>query len=393
VEGHAVKKQVVVYFGTRPELIKLAPVIHKLQADDTLDVNVVCSWQHPGEMLKPLCEWFEITPRGRGHSQISMDGFIGTALLNLTNTIQCADCIVVQGDTNSALVGAQSGFLNKVPVVHVEAGLRTYDRWSPYPEEVNRQVITKLATYHCAPTEDVHWSLQDEMPDDGYLEQTGNTVVDAVHWSWNKLTGGLELNNAKDSLIQEYKQRFMFFQKQPDAARVLVTAHRRENRDHLMDLIYKVSALATVYGDRLQFVWPVHPNPAVKDLVREYLVGIDNIYLLDPLAYQDMLYVMSCCELIITDSGGIQEEAPSFGVPVIVTREHTERVEALESGCAKLIEYGDAFDDKMSKLFTTLVEEPTFIPAWRNKIFEHGNPFGDGHAADKILEVIKEACG
>ena len=350
--------------GTRPEIIKLAPVYHALQATDWARVTWLHTGQH-GDMASQIFECFEVTP------DISLER-TGSSLLEFsTGCRQQLDAVmaagdwslvIVQGDTESAFLGALTAFYNRVPVAHVEAGLRTYNLARPFPEEGLRQMISRLAQFHFYPTPRARIALQAEGIAEESTYLTGNTVIDAQLWTC-KHRGVQRTVGGRGHL--------------------LVTIHRRENwGDDVAEICRAIANIARAQPD-LQVLFPVHLNPVIQAPVHGILGGIDNIRLVPPLDYTEMQQALADAWLVLTDSGGLQEEAPTFGVPVLVLREETERPEAVDAGCALLIGAGRAV---IQKEVARLLHDHAHYA----KMSQAGNPFGDGTASAQIVAVLSQ---
>ncbi|WGK66335.1 UDP-N-acetylglucosamine 2-epimerase (non-hydrolyzing) [Flavobacteriaceae bacterium YJPT1-3] len=363
---------VLAIFGTRPEAIKMAPVVLALLADDRFEVKVCVTAQHR-EMLDQVLDFFQITP---DYDLAIMEP--GQQLEELTARMLLAlkpvlkrektDWVLVHGDTTTCFVAALAAFYQQIKVAHVEAGLRTHDLYSPFPEEANRQLVSLLAALHLAPTQQAAENLYREGKPQGRVVVTGNTVVDALFLGLDRIEEDfVELESFKDFL-------------DPDKKLILVTGHRRENFGKPQQ---EVLESLKVLADRpdTQLIFPVHLNPMVQHPVEELLGNHKHILLCDPVPYEVFLWLMKRSHLIITDSGGIQEEAPSLKKPVLVTRSVTERKEALESGAVQLVGTDQQAIVQSAK---RLLEDPIYYA----KITEHPNPYGDGQAAKRILNAL-----
>ena len=371
---------ILVVFGTRPEAIKLAPVISALAAHQNVRLSVCNSGQHQ-ELLNNILQWFDIEVDHSldvmSHGQ-SLTNTYAKILQDVTRVIEQEkpDIVVVQGDTLTTLAAAQAAYLNQTRVAHIEAGLRTYDSRSPWPEEGNRRMVASITDFHFAPTERArHHLLQECVPSESIF-LTGNTVVDALSQVLTKL-------DSDSQMRQQVQDRYPFL----SASRplVLVTAHRRENfAAGLDELKMALLRLAEHFADSIQIVLPVHKNPVVSDSLRQGLSDIENVYLIEPQDYVGFIFLMSRAALIITDSGGVQEEAPSLGVPTIVTRQDTERSEGLEGYGVYLI------PPVASDIYETavrLLDQPAPV---RKALNEVVNPYGDGMAAQRIADILSQ---
>ncbi|MBA4329860.1 MAG: UDP-N-acetylglucosamine 2-epimerase (non-hydrolyzing) [Polaromonas sp.] len=351
--------------GTRPEIIKLAPLYHALREAPWARV----SWLHTGQhadMADQILACFDVTP----DIALTRDGdslldFSTGCRRQLDAVMQQRDwsLVVVQGDTESAFQGALAGFYHRVPVAHVEAGLRTYNLARPFPEEGLRQMLSRLARFHFAPTQRARVALQTEGIADEFITLTGNTVVDAQQWT----------------CAHRGVQRRV-----PGRGHLLVTVHRRENwgRD-VEEICHAIADIARQQPD-LQVLFPVHLNPVIQGPVNSILGGMANVTLTAPLDYTGMQQALADAWLVLTDSGGLQEEAPTFGVPVLVLRDETERPEAIEAGCALLI---GATRSAIVNEVTRLTQDSA---AW-TRMARAGNPFGDGTASAQIVAALKHS--
>jgi len=372
------KLRVMVVFGTRPEAVKMSPVIKELQRHADQVHTTVCVTAQHREMLDQVLKVFEITP------DIDLDLMEpGQSLAGLTSRIfseldpiikqHAPDWLLIQGDTTTVMATGILGFYNQVKVAHVEAGLRTHDKWQPFPEEINRRLAGVVADLHFAPTENNRQNLLQEGIPDEIIHITGNPAIDALQQITRqpappKTTQILEKAGVKDS----------------NRRLVLVTAHRRENfGEPIRDICRALKQLAKKYRDEISLVYPVHLNPNIQEPVYELLSDVKNIILLEPLDYLPLAHLMKHASLILTDSGGIQEEAPSLGIPTLVLRERTERQEGVKSGTLQLVgtNTGDIF-----KAASRLLDDPKAHEAMSRAV----NPYGDGHAAERIVSTLIE---
>ena len=363
-------KKVLVLMGTRPEAIKLCPVVTVLKRDQSFQ-PVVCSTGQHRAMLDQVLTLFDIKPDidlMLMSPDQSLAELNARAMAELDQVLveQQPACVLVQGDTTTAMVGALAAFYRKIPVGHVEAGLRTDDIYHPFPEEVNRRIIGCMAQLHFAPTRrSVEALLREGVKPMGVF-QTGNTVVDALLWVKNRLSA---------SLLEKYVR--------PGKRLVLVTAHRRESfGEPLRDLCRAFLELIGRNPD-LWLLYPVHLNPNVRRVVDEFLNGHERIQLVDPLPYDELVSAMNASTLIMTDSGGIQEEAPSLGKPTLVLREKTERAEAVEAGTSIVV-------GRDPKRIVTEAERLLNDEASYRRAARQENPFGDGQASERILQRLRE---
>lgn len=368
------KIKVLTVFGTRPEAIKMAPVVKALQDVEAIDAKVCVTAQHR-EMLDQVLDCFAITPdfdldlmrAGQGLAALS-----ARLLTELTALFERErpDLVLVHGDTATTAMASIAAYYAQVAVGHVEAGLRTGDIYAPWPEEVNRRLAGSIASLHFAPTERARGNLLAENVDAETIAVTGNTVVDALMQVRDRISG--DTVRCAGLAAQ--------FAVHPDKRLILVTGHRRESfGDGFEQICHAIRDIAA-RGD-VQVVFPVHLNPQVREPVHRILGSVDNVRLIAPLDYEPFVYLMSQADLILTDSGGIQEEAPALGVPVLVMRDTTERPEAVAAGTVKLV--GAARDTIVSEV-TDLLDNPVRYAAMRGA----RNPYGDGHAALRIADRI-----
>lgn len=374
------KKKVLTVFGTRPEAIKMAPLVHQLAHDERFDARVCVTAQHR-EMLDQVLGLFEITPEydlnimKAGQTLNDITARILTELKPVLQDFK-PDVVLVHGDTATTFAASLAAYYEQIKVGHVEAGLRTGNIYSPWPEEANRKLTGALASYHFAPTATSRQNLLDEGYDENHIYVTGNTVIDALLMVKHKIENNRELS---DNLAT----CFPFL----DASRrmILVTGHRRESFGGGFERICEaLSLIAKKYPD-VQIVYPVHLNPNVQEPVNRLLSGLDNVYLIEPQEYLPFVYLMNRSYLILTDSGGIQEEAPSLGKPVLVMRDRTERPEAVTAGTVKLV--GTDVKNIISNINTLL----TSNDAYEAMSFAH-NPYGNGEASCRIVRELTGDC-
>ncbi len=371
------KKTNLIVFGTRPEAIKMAPLVKKFIEREDFITKVCVTAQHR-EMLDQVLAFFEITPdydldvMRPNQNLFTLTASIIEGMKPVLDEVQ-PDFVYVHGDTTTSTAAGIAGFYSGAKVCHVEAGLRTYNRQYPFPEEFNRQLTGKIAEYHFAPTQGSKNNLLKENTQEENILVTGNTVIDALLYGVDKV-------NAPGFLDPEIEQlkKLLDFNKKI----VLVTGHRRENHgDGLHNICTALKTIATRHPE-VQIVYPVHLNPNVKGPVHKLLGGIDSIFLVQPLAYAAFIWLMEKSYLIITDSGGIQEEAPSLGKPVLVTRDTTERPEAVTEGTVLLVGTDtDKIVNHAEKLLTN-------TSLYKTMSTLH-NPYGDGTASEKIINYIK----
>ena len=369
--------KILAVFGTRPEAIKMAPVIRAL--DDNFDVKICVTAQHR-QMLDQVLELFEITPDyDLDIMQPGQDLFDITSnvLSGVKKVLQIEepDIVLVHGDTTTSMATAMAAFYLKIPVGHVEAGLRTYDINSPFPEEFNRQITSKLANLHFAPTKIARQNLLDEKVLDSQIYVTGNTVIDALLSMVEKA----RIIDFSDTLL-----KIMPFLKQEknDIPRIiLVTGHRRENFGlGFEEICHALSVVANENPD-IQIIYPVHLNPNVREPVNRILSNLNNVHLIKPMEYLTFVKLMDLSYLILTDSGGIQEEAPSLGKPVLVMRDTTERPEAVESGTVKLV--GTNKNEIVKLVNRLLTDSNSYM-----QMSKAHNPYGDGKAGGIICDIL-----
>ena len=369
-------KKILLIFGTRPEAIKMAPLVKEFQKySDAFDTKVCVTAQHR-EMLDQVLDFFEINPNydldlmRPGQNLYRLTATIIESLKPILEEFS-PDYVFVHGDTTTTMAGSIASFYSGAKVCHVEAGLRTNNKLSPFPEEINRQITGRICDYHFAPTETSKKNLLKENISEDSILVTGNTVIDALLKSVEKV------NENPSELIQELSKKV------GNQEVVLVTGHRRENHGVGFEKICK--ALKTIAKDNINrlVIYPVHLNPKVQEPVNRILSGVSNIILINPLAYQDFIWLMNRSKIIITDSGGVQEEAPSLGKPVLVMRDTTERPEAVDAGTVLLVGTNEEFI--VSKALDLLNNEDNFV-----KMSKLHNPYGDGLASQRIVEFIKK---
>lgn len=362
---------VAVVYGTRPEAIKMAPIIRAMDEDPRFTPLVMVTGQHR-EMLDQVHSVFSIVPdidlnihqAGQTLTDVttrSLTG-IGSALRHAR-----PDAVIVQGDTTTTMSGAMAAFYEQIPVIHTEAGLRTGDVYSPFPEEINRRMTTQLTTLHLAPTWESRANLLRENVADETIVVTGNTVIDALLWTVGH--------------THSYGTPMLESRLSGDTPVILVTAHRRESLGAPMVRIGRALAtIAAQHPDHL-IVFPVHRNPKVREAIVPQLKGLTNVIVTEPLSYGGFCRLLARATIVLTDSGGVQEEGPSLGKPILVTRENTERPEAIESGCARLV--GTDVDTIVGAVNELITNPDAFA-----RMSRAANPYGDGHAAERTLAAI-----
>ncbi len=370
-------KKILAVFGTRPEAIKMAPVILALKAEKNICIKVCVTGQHR-EMLDQVLDIFKITPDFDLNVMIpnqTLTSLTSGVIDGMTSIYKrfLPDLVLVHGDTSSTLSAALSAYYHKISVGHIEAGLRTGDIYSPWPEEANRKLTSTITQLHFAPTEisKDNLILENINPDSIYV--TGNTVIDALLIARNII-------KSNNRLSKDIKSKFPFL----DASKrlVLVTGHRRESFGEGFERICKAIRIVAKMNPDIQIVYPVHLNPKVQEPVNRILSGLDNVFLIKPQEYLPFVYLMDLAYIILTDSGGIQEEAPSLGKPVLVMRSTTERPEAIDAGTVKLV-------GTNTKLITSELQNLLDSEVIYKKMSFAHNPYGDGEASKRICEIIK----
>lgn len=367
--------KVLVIMGTRPEAIKFAPLIKQLEKDPFFELRICVTGQHR-EMLQQVMEFFEITPHYdlnlMKHNQTLFD-ISSAAIVGLKPVLEDfkPDLVFVQGDTTTAFIGALAAFYEKCRIAHLEAGLRSGDKYSPFPEEANRKLVAVIADYHFAPTELAKGALEKENIRDN-VWVVGNTVVDALL---------LGLENLRNRAI-DFNSEFGYIDFSKPV--ILITAHRRESFgkpfENICDAILDIKET----HPETQFIYPVHFNPNVREVVNRKLGDVNGIFLIDPLDYPRLIWLMEKSSVILTDSGGIQEEAPALGKPVLVMRDVTERVEGIEAGTAKLV--GTDKNMIVTSLHALLNNENGIY----DKMAKAVNPYGDGTTSSRITSILKQ---
>ncbi|MGV3244466.1 non-hydrolyzing UDP-N-acetylglucosamine 2-epimerase [Staphylococcus sp. 11261D007BR] len=361
-------KRIMTIFGTRPEAIKMAPLVLQLQKDDQLEPIVVVTAQHR-EMLDSVLDTFNIEPDydlnvmkpGQTLSQVT-----SRVLMGLEDVIQEAkpDMILVHGDTTTTFAGSLAAFYNEISIGHVEAGLRTWHKYSPFPEEMNRQMTGVMADLHFAPTDQAAQNLLNENKNAEHVVVTGNTAIDAM--------GTTVSDEYQSDIIQRHQGKRI----------ILLTAHRRENIGQPMENIFKAARRVVEEVEDVVIVYPMHKNPKVREIAQRHLDGHERIELIEPLEVIDFHNFAAQSHLILTDSGGVQEEAPSLGKPVLVLRDTTERPEGVEAGTLKLV--GTEEEEVYQNTKALLTDQSLY-----EKMSVAQNPYGDGQASERICENIK----
>lgn len=363
-------KKVMIVFGTRPEAIKMCPLVKELKKQSDFFNVVLCVTGQHQEMLKQVLDAFDLVPDYdlsiMKDNQTLFD--ITTNILQKIKAVlekEKPDIVLVHGDTSTTFVSALACFYLQIPVGHVEAGLRTYNIYSPYPEEFNREAVSIISQFNFAPTESSKQNLLREGKKQETIFVTGNTAIDAL----------------KTTVKKDYHNDYLEWAK--DSRLILLTAHRRENLGGPMHHMFRaIRRIVEEYPD-VKVIYPIHPNPAVRNAAKTELKGNDRIKLIEPLDVLDFHNFMARCYLILTDSGGIQEEAPSLGKPVLVMRDTTERPEGIEAGTLKLV---GTEEDKIYSEFNKLLNDKNEY----EKMAHASNPYGDGHACERICEILKK---
>ncbi|KMQ67898.1 UDP-N-acetylglucosamine 2-epimerase [Chryseobacterium sp. FH2] len=379
-------KKVLIVFGTRPEAIKMAPLVNKFQQYvDTFETSVCVTGQHR-EMLDQVLRLFEIIPdfdldiMKEGQDLYDVTSTVLTKMRDILHTVK-PDLVLVHGDTTTSTAVALAAFYQKIPVAHIEAGLRTHNIYSPWPEEINRQITGRIAAYHFAPTQLSRQNLLDENVPDNNIVVTGNTVIDALQWVVEKIEGNNQLSTEIGEMLNNFGYDYLRLNN--DKRLVLITGHRRENfGEGFINICKALKALANLYPS-VDFIYPMHLNPNVRKPINDIFGDgkPDNIFFIEPLDYLPFIFLMKKSYLVLTDSGGIQEEAPGLGKPVLVMRDNTERPEAVEAGTVQLV--GTEYDKIIAGVSLLLDDENHY-----NSMSKANNPYGDGESSDRILEFL-----
>ena len=380
-------KKVMLVFGTRPEAIKMCPLVKEFQKHNDEFETIVCVTGQHREMLDQVLKIFEVKPdfdlniMKQGQDLTDVTARVLTGMRDVF--AQCRpDVVLVHGDTTTSTAAALAAFYRQIPVGHVEAGLRTHNIYSPWPEEMNRQITGRIATYNFSPTPLSEKNLQEEKVH-GSIYVTGNTVIDALHLVVNKLKNNKELAQEQDAVLAS--AGYDVTRLANGRKLVLITGHRRENfGDGFIRMVTAIRDLKNKYPE-VDFVYPMHLNPNVRKPIHEVfgenLSGLGNMFFIEPLQYLEFVYLMEKSTVVLTDSGGIQEEAPGLGKPVLVMRDTTERPEALSSGTVHLV--GTDYDKIMNEVSTLLEDEQAYA-----KMSKAVNPYGDGKACDRIVRIL-----
>lgn len=380
------KKKIMLVFGTRPEAIKMAPLVKAFRQNENDFETIVCVTGQHREMLDQVLEIFEITPdydlniMKQGQDLYDVTARVLTGMRDVLKEAK-PDVVLVHGDTSTSTAAALAAFYMQIPVGHVEAGLRTHDIYSPWPEEMNRQITGRIATYHFAPTPLSRENLIKENINDQTITVTGNTVIDALYWVVDKIKNNSELNNQLKAELTEAGYT-------PTKGKkiVLITGHRRENFGNgFIRMCTAIKDLTIKFPD-VDFVYPMHLNPNVRNAIHsvfgENLNNLGNMHFIEPLEYLRFVYLMEQSTIVLTDSGGIQEEAPGLGKPVLVMRDTTERPEAVSAGTVKMV--GTDYDKIVNEVSSLLTDAEAY-----NAMSRAVNPYGDGKACGRIIDVLK----
>lgn len=381
-------KKIMLVFGTRPEAIKMCPLVKEFQKHPDTFKTVVCVTGQHRQMLDQVLRIFDVSPdfdlniMKQGQDLTDVTSRVLTGMRDVFKECR-PDVVLVHGDTTTSTATALAAFYAQIPVGHVEAGLRTHNIYSPWPEEINRQVTGRIATYNFAPTPLSRRNLEEEKAH-GNIYVTGNTVIDALHWVVDKLSGDPSLAREQEGVLAQ--AGYDISRLKDDKKLVLITGHRRENfGDGFIQMVTAMKDLSEKYPD-VDFVYPMHLNPNVRRPIHE-VFGEDltrpNFFFIEPLQYLEFVYLMSKAYIVLTDSGGIQEEAPGLGKPVLVMRDTTERPEALESGTVHLV--GTDYNKIVNEV-STLIDNPD---AYR-KMSQAVNPYGDGKACQRIVNILTD---
>lgn len=381
--------KVMLVFGTRPEAIKMCPLVKEFQKHNDVFETIVCVTGQHREMLDQVLNIFEVKPdydlniMKQGQDLYDVTARVLTGMRDVFKECK-PDVVLVHGDTTTSTAAALAAFYQQIPVGHVEAGLRTHNIYSPWPEEMNRQITGRIATYNFSPTPLAESNLKAEKAQ-GNIYVTGNTVIDALHMVVNKLKNDETLAKKQEEIL---KQAGYDVNRLADGKKlVLITGHRRENfGEGFIHMVTAIKDLKNKYPD-VDFVYPMHLNPNVRKPIHEVfgedLTNLGNMFFIEPLQYLEFVYLMEKATIVLTDSGGIQEEAPGLGKPVLVMRDTTERPEALANGTVHLV--GTDYQKIMDEVSTLLEDEQAY-----EKMSKAVNPYGDGKACERIVEILKK---
>ena len=381
------KIKVMTVFGTRPEAIKMAPLVKELKSRPEIE-QITCVTAQHRQMLDQVLETFHIVPEydldimKQGQDLYDVTARVLTGMRDVLKEVK-PDVVLVHGDTTTSTAAALAAFYQQIPVGHVEAGLRTHNIYSPWPEEMNRLLTGRLATYHFSPTPLSRNNLIKESVDDRNIIITGNTVIDALYWVVDKIKNNKELDNELEDILS--KAGYDVNRLNNGKKLVLITGHRRENfGDGFINMCTAIKDLTVKYPD-LDFVYPMHLNPNVRKPIHEVfgenLSGLKNMFFIEPLEYLSFVYLMEKSSIVLTDSGGIQEEAPGLGKPVLVMRDTTERPEALDAGTVKLV--GTDYNKIVNEVSSLIDDKAAY-----EKMSKAVNPYGDGLACGRIVNAL-----
>ncbi len=382
-------KKVMLVFGTRPEAIKMAPLVKEFQKNSNEFQTIVCVTGQHREMLDQVLQIFDITPdydlniMKQGQDLYDVTARVLTGMRDVLQETQ-PDVVLVHGDTTTSTAAALAAFYQQIPVGHVEAGLRTHNIYSPWPEEMNRQITGRIATYNFAPTALSRENLLREAVSENSITVTGNTVIDALYWVVDKMKADSKLDAELSDVLA--KSGYDVNRLADGKKLVLITGHRRENfGDGFINMCTAIKDLTQKYPD-VDFVYPMHLNPNVRKPIHEVfgedLSNLNNMFFIEPLEYLSFVYLMEKSTIVLTDSGGIQEEAPGLGKPVLVMRDTTERPEALSAGTVKLV--GTNYDKIVGEVSALLDNKDYY-----NEMSHAVNPYGDGLACGRIVEALR----
>lgn len=384
--------KVMLVFGTRPEAIKMAPLVKELQKHEDAFQTIVCATGQHRQLLDQVLKLFDIVPdydlniMKQGQDLYDVTARVLTGLRDVLQEAR-PDVVLVHGDTTTSTAAALAAFYQQIPVGHVEAGLRTHNIYSPWPEEMNRQLTGRIATWHFAPTVLSRENLLREAVADDHIVVTGNTVIDALYWVVNKIKTDAGLNDELGNLLLQVG--YDVHRLDNGRKLVLITGHRRENfGDGFIHMCTAIRNLTQKYPD-VDFVYPMHLNPNVRKPIHEVfgedLIGLGNMFFIEPLEYLSFVYLMEKAAIVLTDSGGIQEEAPGLGKPVLVMRDTTERPEALAAGTVKLV--GTDYAKIVGEVSTLLEDAAAY-----ERMSKAVNPYGDGLACSRVVGYIRRCC-
>ena len=389
-------KKVMLVFGTRPEAIKMAPLVKEFQKYPETFETIVCVTGQHRQMLDQVLQIFNITPdydlniMKQGQDLYDVTARVLTGMRDVLKEVQ-PDVVLVHGDTTTSTAAALAAFYQQIPVGHVEAGLRTHNIYSPWPEEMNRQITGRIATYNFAPTPLSKQNLIREAVAEESITVTGNTVIDALYWVVDKIKNDAKLNFELEGILKkagyDINRLSSHSERSEESPKklVLITGHRRENfGDGFINMCTAIKDLTEKYPD-VDFVYPMHLNPNVRKPIHEVfgedLSNLGNMFFIEPLEYLSFVYLMEKSTIVLTDSGGIQEEAPGLGKPVLVMRDTTERPEALDAGTVKLV--GTDYNKIVSEVSALIDDDATY-----EKMSKAVNPYGDGKACSRIISTL-----